>query len=418
MPLVVARPASERFARDEELDAANAFASETEAENDELLGGARTIARPGWVQSLRQLTSLRALAITALCVLAGVVALVVHERRLDSRLQGEQLRRDRGVQLSLDGRMAADVSVRPLPIIIDTDIGDDFDDSWALALALSSPEDYDVKMVLTGHGDTSTRAKIVAKYLELFNRTDVPIGVGVAGDVGVGPLANWAADFDMDAYEGTVHEDGLDKTADIIRSAADPVFLVAIGPQENLAALADRYPEAAEKVGRVFSMFGAVDFCYDHAPATGCAEYNVVQALDSAKQASKAGWPLTIVPLDTCEVRLTGSPWRQLQDGEGGGHPMVGPLLESLRLWGGDAYASGCAQSDVVFDAVALYAMVNPDVLEWEELSLKVGDNGGLYRDGEGGTQMSVAMKWGAGGLDAFQNDFAARILNARHSRK
>ena len=28
----------------------------------------------------------------------------------------------------------------PLPIIIDTDIGDDFDDSWALALAVARPD--------------------------------------------------------------------------------------------------------------------------------------------------------------------------------------------------------------------------------------------------------------------------------------
>ena len=28
----------------------------------------------------------------------------------------------------------------PLPIIIDTDIGDDFDDSWALTLAVARPD--------------------------------------------------------------------------------------------------------------------------------------------------------------------------------------------------------------------------------------------------------------------------------------
>ena len=41
----------------------------------------------------------------------------------------------------------------PTPVIIVTDIGSDIDDSWALALALRSPE-LDVKLVLTDPNDT------------------------------------------------------------------------------------------------------------------------------------------------------------------------------------------------------------------------------------------------------------------------
>merc|ERR1719245_2057283 len=112
------------------------------------------------------------------------------------------------------GRMRAAVSLqeikvsttmRPLPIIIDTDIGDDFDDSWALALALSSPQDWDVRMVLTSNRDTRVRAQIVAKYLTLLNRTDVPIGIGVSSDGEVGKLSGWAADLDMGLYDGVVY---------------------------------------------------------------------------------------------------------------------------------------------------------------------------------------------------------------------
>ena len=53
----------------------------------------------------------------------------------------------------------------PVPIIIDTDIGDDFDDSWALSTAISRPDLWDVKMVLTAAKNTPARAQIVAKYL-------------------------------------------------------------------------------------------------------------------------------------------------------------------------------------------------------------------------------------------------------------
>src|SRR5512133_913063 len=44
-------------------------------------------------------------------------------------------------------------SVRPLPVILDTDIGGDIDDTWALVLLLKSPE-LDCKLVTTCTGDT------------------------------------------------------------------------------------------------------------------------------------------------------------------------------------------------------------------------------------------------------------------------
>ena len=40
-----------------------------------------------------------------------------------------------------------------IPVILDTDIGGDIDDTWALALLLKSPE-FDVKLVVSDNGDT------------------------------------------------------------------------------------------------------------------------------------------------------------------------------------------------------------------------------------------------------------------------
>jgi inosine-uridine nucleoside N-ribohydrolase len=382
-------------------------------ERDELLDGARAIARPTWERSVREYVSLRSAAVVVLAALSATAALVVRQERAVSRPR-QELRNDRRQSLVqiLDRELRADGGVRPLPIILDTDIGDDFDDTWALVLALSSPEDFDVKLVLTAHGDTATRAKVVAKYLSALNRTDVPIGVGVGGAAGVGPLAGWAADFDMASYPGIVHQDGVAKMAEILQSSGPPVFIAAVGPQENLAALADTYPEAAARVGRVFSMMGGVDFCYDHAPGAGCLEYNVVQAIEPAQRASEVGWPMTIVPLDTCEVPLRGDPWRRFQESGDAGHPVASLVLESLRFWGGDRYPSGCPESDIIFDALALYGSVHPEVFEWDDIKLKVGSDGSVRRDDEG-TEMTAAMRWSAGGLDAVQEDMVSRILNS-----
>ena len=49
-----------------------------------------------------------------------------------------------------------------IPVVLDTDIGFDVDDVWALAYLLRCPE-LDVKLVVTSTGDTDYSAKIVAK---------------------------------------------------------------------------------------------------------------------------------------------------------------------------------------------------------------------------------------------------------------
>jgi len=54
-------------------------------------------------------------------------------------------------------------------VIIDTDIGDDIDDAFAIALALKSPE-LEILGISTTFGDTEARAKIV--YERLINFTD------------------------------------------------------------------------------------------------------------------------------------------------------------------------------------------------------------------------------------------------------
>ena len=56
-------------------------------------------------------------------------------------------------------------SVR-IPVILDTDIGDDIDDTWALVLLLKSPE-LDLKLVVGDQGKPLYRARLIAKLLQV-----------------------------------------------------------------------------------------------------------------------------------------------------------------------------------------------------------------------------------------------------------
>jgi len=51
-----------------------------------------------------------------------------------------------------------------IPVILDTDIGTDIDDTWALAMLLRCPE-LDVRLILSDTGNTEYRARIIARLL-------------------------------------------------------------------------------------------------------------------------------------------------------------------------------------------------------------------------------------------------------------
>src|ERR1035438_1527885 len=67
----------------------------------------------------------------------------------------------------------------PEKIIIDTDIGDDVDDAFALALAVKSPE-LQILGVMTTFGDTETRAKLTDRFLAELGRPEIPVLAGKA----------------------------------------------------------------------------------------------------------------------------------------------------------------------------------------------------------------------------------------------
>ena len=91
-----------------------------------------------------------------------------------------------------------------IPVILDTDIGTDIDDTWALAMLLNSPE-LQLEAVVTSHGDTRYRALLVAKMLAVAGREDVPVGEGT-GDGKLAPdrrgQETWLDGYEPDAYGG------------------------------------------------------------------------------------------------------------------------------------------------------------------------------------------------------------------------
>ena len=279
-----------------------------------------------------------------------------------------------------------------IPVIFDTDIGTDIDDTWALALILRSPE-LDLKLVLSDTGDTRLRARIAARFLQVAGRDDVPVGIGVAGSSAL-PIgqAPWVEGYALEDYPGRVHEDGVGALIDVVRSSAEPITILAVGPVPNIEEALKRAPDIASKV-RVVAMSGSVDRGYVDKP-TPDAEYNVRADSGAARSMYEAGWDLLIAPLDTAgQVQLKGDLYQRLVLSD---DALVKALLKNYRIWApsfrwGDHDPR--VESSVLYDALAVALSFDDSFCRIEEVPLEVTDEGFTRRSSEG-SAVRVALEW------------------------
>ncbi|MCP4542044.1 MAG: nucleoside hydrolase [Chloroflexi bacterium] len=295
---------------------------------------------------------------------------------------------------------------KKIPVILDSDIGTDIDDTWALAMLLKSPE-LDVRLIVTGTGDTTYRAKIVAKMLEIAGRTDIPIGIGIPFENTANRQAAWVKGYDMSSYPGLIHEDGVGAIVDMIMNSLEPVTLVGIGPLPNISAALKREPRIAERA-RFVGMHGSIRRGYGGSKEPA-AEYNVVCDPQACREVFAAPWDVTITPLDTCGiVRLAGKRYQAVRDCS---DPLVQAVIENYRIWVKNTkWAQGIdpsTESSILFDTVAVYLVVSENLLVMEEWGIRVTDRGYTVVDDDANL-INCAVDWKD--LPAF-TDFLVRRL-------
>ncbi len=317
------------------------------------------------------------------------------------------------VILVLHGRsVRAETAARRTAVIFDTDIGDDIDDTWALALLLKCPE-LDVKLVTTDMGKGTNRARLVAKLLEVAGRTDIPIGVGHGSLDGEHAQMEWVGDYALDSYPGTVHDDGVQAMIETINASEQPVTIIAVGPVPNIAEALRRDPGIAAKA-RFVGMHGAVRKGYGDSKEV-VPEYNVKADIAACQTALAAPWDVTITPLDTCGlVVLRGDKFSRVRDSD---DPMLRALIENYDVWAENAewFAEGKErkhqESSTLFDTVAVYLAVTDELCRIETLPIRVTDEGMTVVD-PGAKTMRVATDWKD--LAAFENWLVERLTGTK----
>ncbi|MBN1816351.1 MAG: nucleoside hydrolase [Sedimentisphaerales bacterium] len=289
-----------------------------------------------------------------------------------------------------------------IPVIYDSDIGDDIDDTWALGLLLKSPE-YDVKLVVGDQGKSEYRAKLFAKFLTRAGRTDIPIGMALdVNATGGGRQSEWVKDFDLASYPGKIHKDGVQAIIDTIMRSEQKITLICVGPVPNIAEALRRQPRIAEKA-RFVGMHGSVRKGYG-GKSTIDAEYNVRADAKACQKVLSADWPITITPLDTCGlVHLTGDKYQKVRNSD---DPIAKAIIENYRLWSENKETAE-NRSSTLFDPVAVYLGLETELCKMETLSIRVDDEGYTRIDPQG-KRMEVATAWKD--MGAFEDLLVARL--------
>jgi len=303
-------------------------------------------------------------------------------------------------------------AAKKMPVILDTDIGDDIDDTWALGFLLKCPE-VDIRLVVGDHGKNIYRARLLAKFLEAVGRTDIPVAIGLDANLkGEGPQAEWVRGYNLNDYPGRIYPDGVRAIVDIIMASDGPVTLIAIGPLPNIAAALELEPRIARRA-RFIGMHGSLRRGYGGA-LSAAAEYNVKEDVGSCRRVFEAVWPITITPLDTCGVMdLSGELYRRVRDAQG---PLARAIIENYQIWCRrqptlQAPEMPRDRSTILFDTVAVLLALGRQWLKVEELGVRVTDKGYTILDDQA-PRMLAATSWQD--IDSFRRFLVDRLTGQK----
>jgi inosine-uridine nucleoside N-ribohydrolase len=266
-------------------------------------------------------------------------------------------------------------------VIIDTDIGDDVDDAFALALAVKSPE-LEILGVTTTFGDTEVRARIADRLLGEMGRGEIPVLAGKATAT-KNPMSQRRY-AEGGKFAKAAHGDAVEFLLEQIRKYPGEVTLVAIGPLMNVGAAIDKDAATFRKLKRVVLMGGSVRRGYGDlgytAPVPPMPEWNILNDVASAQKLFAAGVPLFVMPLDSTQLKLDEVKRAFLFSQ---GTAVTDQLAVLYHLWG--------QETPTLFDPMTVAFVLKPELCPVTGLHIRV-DEKGFTREEAGAANAQVCL--------------------------
>jgi pyrimidine-specific ribonucleoside hydrolase len=260
-----------------------------------------------------------------------------------------------------------------LPIILDVDTG--VDDALAIMTAVAHP-DLDVIGIgcVTGNASLERVVENTLRVLDVAGAAEIPVAAGAVRPLLAPPRS-----------AGHVHgEDGLagielPESARVpeaggavamlrrlILEHPEPVTIVALAPQTNLALLLRTYPELASNIARIVFMGGSAGI----GNATAVAEFNVWHDPEAAAAVLDAGVPCFMYGLDVFrQVAIDEPRAERLSRSSNPVVALAGRLLSRRISFSADEHA---VYSGLIGDAEVVCALIDPGALTVETLPARV----------------------------------------------
>jgi inosine-uridine nucleoside N-ribohydrolase len=289
-------------------------------------------------------------------------------------------------------------------IIIDTDIGDDIDDAFAVALALSSPQ-LEILGFSASFGDTPTRARMLDRMLGELGHSDIPVAMGTPVDVNRNAFTQRRYAESGPFARGN-HPNSVDFVLDQARKYPHQVTLVAIGPLPNVGAMIDKDPAAFRLLKKVVIMGGSIRTMTDPygvaAPIAPHPEWNIKNDIAGAKKLFESGVALQVLPLDSTANLKMHEVARTALFAHGS---MMTNILAGLYYEWSQATRS---PTPTLYDPMTLASMLEPSLCPLTPLHLTVDDAGNTKETG-GPPNAQVCLHSDA---DAFLQFYVRRVTS------
>ncbi len=281
---------------------------------------------------------------------------------------------------------------KKIPVILDGDPG--HDDAIAWVLANASPM-LDIRAVTSVCGNqTIEKTTYNAGRIMTLIGLDAPLAMGrvkpLVADAIIAPTVHGNSGLDGPALpepkNKPVSQDACTLMAQILEASEEPVALVPTGPLTNIATLLLLYPHLKSKIKHIYLMGGGIEF----GNWTPAAEFNILVDPEAADIVFRSGVPITMAGLDVTERALVFP--EDFERIRAVGNPVSKVVAEWLDFFYGFHRSIGYPGAPI-HDAVAVAALVRPELLTIKEMYVEIETTGDYCRGATVGDRLNVLNK-------------------------
>lgn len=278
---------------------------------------------------------------------------------------------------------------KKIPVILDGDPG--HDDAIAWVLAAASPM-LDIKAVTSVCGNqTIEKTTYNAARIMTLAGLNVPLAMGrvkpLVADAIIAPTVHGDSGLDGPALPEPklkpVEMDACTLMAQILEESSEPVVLIPTGPLTNIATLLLLYPHLKPKIKHIYLMGGGIDF----GNWTPAAEFNILVDPEAADVVFTSGVPITMAGLDVTEQALVFP--EDFERIRALHNPVATVVAEWLDFFYGFHRSLGYPGAPV-HDAVAVAALLRPEMMTMQEMFVAVELTGDYCRGATVGDKLGV----------------------------